>query len=68
MSTVNFALALGIDLGGSSVKSVWVNANGGVLARETTGFDAANPMEWAATIRGLLGRPPDGVDPRLRRC
>ena len=67
MTTPKSTIALGIDLGGSSVKSVWVNANGDVLARETTGFDAANALEWAAIIRRLLGHPPEGVDTRLAR-
>ncbi len=67
MSTLNPTFALGIDLGGSCVKSVWVNAAGGVLTRETTNFDTANPLEWAVKIRALLERPPPGVDPALAR-
>ncbi len=61
MSDLKSTFALGIDLGGSSVKSVWVNASGGILARETASFSAENPMEWAVKIRELLSRPPERV-------
>jgi glucokinase len=43
--------AVGIDLGGSSVKSVAVTAEGIVLARETVEFDAREPLEWAEKVR-----------------
>ncbi len=48
--------ALGIDLGGSSVKAVLVRSSGETVQRERLDFDAARPMEWAAGIRKLVER------------
>jgi glucokinase len=47
--------SLGIDLGGSSIKTVAVTPLGEMLSRSNTDFDPANHMEWAETIRSLVG-------------
>lgn len=47
--------ALGIDLGGSSIKSVAITSNGEILVRRTLEFEVEQPMDWAAKIRGLAG-------------
>ncbi|MBM3847996.1 MAG: ROK family protein, partial [Verrucomicrobia bacterium] len=55
MSDVSLATyALGIDLGGSSAKSVAVTPQGEVLSRKQADFDPAVPMQWAETIRELV--------------
>ena len=46
--------AIGIDLGGSSVKSVVVDRVGRLLGQGTSPFDAAAPMDWAARIRAVV--------------
>ena len=46
--------ALGIDLGGSSAKSVAVKLDGTVLDRQQSDFDPAIPMQWAERVRGLV--------------
>ncbi len=43
--------AVGIDLGGTSVKSAAVTRDGTVLARATAEFDAREPLEWAEKVR-----------------
>lgn len=48
--------AIGIDLGGSSVKSVAVTETGRALAKENVDFDPAAPMEWAITVRNVVER------------
>ena len=48
--------ALGIDLGGSSVKIVTVAPDGRILARSSVSFDAAAKMDWAEKIRELTAR------------
>ncbi|HVR35438.1 MAG TPA: ROK family protein [Methylomirabilota bacterium] len=48
--------AIGIDLGGSSVKSVLVTAEGKALSKDQHDFDAAAPMDWAMMIRDLVLR------------
>ncbi len=60
--------ALGIDLGGSSVKAVAVTPPGEVLSRHNIEFDPARNMEWADKIRALVqqvererGAPADGI-------
>ncbi|MHB8521506.1 MAG: ROK family protein [Limisphaerales bacterium] len=45
---------LGIDLGGSSVKTVSVTPEGKVLSKSNVDFDAGETMDWAAKIRGLV--------------
>jgi glucokinase len=45
--------ALGIDLGGSSIKTVLVTPDGQTLARNQVEFDAAQQMDWAERIRDL---------------
>lgn len=45
--------ALGIDLGGSSVKTVVVTPAGEILARSSVSFDATAKMDWAEKIREL---------------
>jgi len=46
--------AIGIDLGGSSVKTVAVTLEGKTLSQSTQDFDAAARMDWAQKIRDLL--------------
>src|ERR1051325_2461452 len=48
------AYALGIDLGGTSVKAVAVTPKGRTLARTNVGFNAETKMEWAETARRIL--------------
>ncbi len=50
---------LGIDLGGTNIKAVWVDAAGNVLRRETraTG-DSAQASAWKDEIRALAGESP----------
>lgn len=48
--------AIGIDLGGSSVKSVAVSPDGNLLARSSTPFDAGAKMDWAEKIREIIAR------------
>lgn len=48
--------AIGIDLGGSSVKSVAVTPEGKLLAQSSTPFDATANMDWAAKIRDIIAR------------
>lgn len=48
--------ALGIDLGGSSVKAVAVTPEGKALARGNEPFDSDRPMHFAETIRALIRR------------
>lgn len=56
--------AIGIDLGGSSIKAVVVLPNGEVLTRQTVSFEDDARMDWAAKIHGLTdqlkrpGEPP----------
>jgi len=45
---------LGIDLGGSSIKAVAVNASGEILRRERIDFASDQPMAWAGTIRDII--------------
>src|SRR5690242_12521373 len=48
--------ALGIDLGGSSVKAVAVTRKGKPLARYNESFDPDQRMHFAETIRNLTRR------------
>jgi len=43
--------ALGIDLGGTSIKAVAVTLEGKVLAKENRPFNPAVKLDWAETIR-----------------
>lgn len=45
--------AIGIDLGGSSVKTVAVTAEGTTLAKTNVSFDADKRMQWAEDIREI---------------
>jgi glucokinase len=45
--------ALGIDLGGSSVKAVAATTEGAALSKTVVSFDAAQSMAWAEKIRAL---------------
>ncbi len=47
---------LGIDLGGSSAKTVAITPEGEILARSSVSFDAAAKMDWAAKIREIASR------------
>jgi glucokinase len=46
--------ALGIDLGGSSVKAIAVTPSGKVLTRHNIDFDPAKKLDWAEKIRALV--------------
>lgn len=48
--------AIGIDLGGSSVKSVVVTREGRTLTQANLDFDPSVRMQWAENIRALVGR------------
>ncbi|MEO8427893.1 MAG: ROK family protein [Verrucomicrobiota bacterium] len=52
VNTVNYAI--GIDLGGSSVKAVAVAPTGRALARTNVDFNAGADMDWAGKIRDLI--------------
>lgn len=47
---------LGIDLGGSSIKTIAVTPHGETLSRHNIDFDPTKPMEWAEKIRSLADR------------
>jgi len=60
--------AIGIDLGGSSVKSVVVNSSGNTFSRGNTDFNPEAQMEWAEKIRAIIataekeqGAPPKWI-------
>jgi glucokinase len=46
--------ALGIDLGGTSIKSISVTEAGETVAQSNLAFDPLAPMDWAAKIRGIV--------------
>lgn len=46
--------AIGVDLGGSSVKTVTITAEGKTLAQSTLNFDAEAKMDWAQKIREIV--------------
>lgn len=46
--------AIGIDLGGSSVKAVAVTRDGQTLTKENTNFDPGAAMDWAKTIKQIV--------------
>ena len=48
--------AIGIDLGGSCVKSVAVTSDGRLLAQSSVLFDVGAEMDWAEKIRELVAR------------
>lgn len=48
--------AIGIDLGGSCVKSVAVTPDGQMLAQSSVSFDAGANMDWAEKVRDLVTR------------
>ena len=47
---------IGIDLGGSSVKTVAVSPEGAVLSQSSVSFDAGATMDWADKIREIAER------------
>jgi len=49
---VNYAI--GIDLGGTRIKTVAVHADGRPISEMTLDFDPAESMDWAEKIRGLV--------------
>jgi glucokinase len=60
--------SLGIDLGGTSVKTVCVNRDGESLHKQQQAFDPAATMDWAETIRSVIrqtaeaqGSGPEGI-------
>lgn len=48
--------AIGIDLGGSSVKAVAVTTEGEILQRVNEDFDVSERLDWAETIREVFNR------------
>ncbi len=48
--------ALGIDLGGSSIKTVAVTAGGKTLAQKNVGFEPGAKLDWAEKIHSLAGQ------------
>jgi glucokinase len=46
--------SLGIDLGGTSVKTVAVASEGATLSRSNVPFDAGAAMDWAESIRSIV--------------
>lgn len=46
--------ALGIDLGGSSIKAVAVTPDGTVLEKSNVPFNAREPLDWARRIEQLV--------------
>jgi glucokinase len=48
--------SLGVDLGGSSIKTIAVTPHGETLSRDNTDFDPTKHMEWAEKIRSLVDR------------
>jgi glucokinase len=48
--------AIGIDLGGSSVKAVAVTTGGEILQRVNEDFDVSERLDWAETIRAVFSR------------
>jgi len=60
--------AIGIDLGGSSIKAITATPAGEALSRHNIEFDPDKNMEWAEKIRALVqqlqkerGRPADSM-------
>lgn len=47
--------ALGLDLGGSSIKAVAITPAGQILTRRNVEFDALQTMDWARRIDSLTG-------------
>ena len=50
----NCKYALGIDLGGTSIKSVLAETNGTVVHRDNNAFDPGKPMDWAQKVRDVV--------------
>ncbi len=48
--------AIGIDLGGSSVKTVAITPEGKTLAQSTLNFDVEAKMDWAQKVREVVGQ------------
>jgi glucokinase len=48
--------AIGIDLGGSSVKAVAITASGEILQRANQDFDVEQKLDWAETIKDVFTR------------
>jgi glucokinase len=46
--------AIGIDLGGTSIKAMAITAQGRVLSKINRPFDSAKKLDWAETIRALI--------------
>ena len=46
--------AIGIDLGGTRIKTVAVHAAGRPISELTLDFDPAESMDWAEKIRALV--------------
>jgi glucokinase len=50
------AYAIGLDLGGTSIKTVAVTPDGQALAQDNLPFDAGARMDWAEKIRQLVAQ------------
>ena len=48
--------ALGIDLGGTSIKAMAISTEGHVLSKTNEPFDAEKKLDWAENIRALIPR------------
>jgi glucokinase len=46
--------AIGIDLGGTSIKAMAISAEGEILSKANRPFDADKKFEWAEKIRALI--------------
>jgi len=46
--------AIGIDLGGTNIKSVIVTPEGDTLGQSEVSFDPAKPMDWGHKIRSII--------------
>ncbi len=53
------AYSLGIDLGGSSVKTVAADTEGKILARHQLSFDPSVRMDWSRAVRELVEKHRD---------
>lgn len=54
VSQAGAAFAIGIDLGGSSIKAVTVQPNGQTKAQANLSFDASAKMDWAGKVREVV--------------
>ena len=53
-ASIEMRYALGIDLGGTSIKAMAISAEGKVLSKVNRPFDLERKLDWAEKIRGLI--------------